>query len=163
MNGLREMLRRFRSAGAPGAPTAGAVPADRRGEQAAELVPVFALLDEAQAQAREIRARGNASAAEIQAAATRESQAVIRNARERAALVREESRQQAFALAEAQSAAMIARAQAEAEAIRHRAMPRVTDFVQRIVAEAIARLRTEDEPDGPSSTHQALMGARRIL
>jgi len=163
MSGLHGTLQRFRSAGAPGPPTAGAVPADRQAEEAAELVPVFALLDEAQLEAREIRAHGDASAAEIRATAVCEAEAVVQEALDRAVSVRDESRQQARALAEARVEAMLAGAREEAAAIGRRARQRIDECVRRIVAEAVAQLGGGDEPAGQPSADEAPIRVRRIL
>jgi hypothetical protein len=55
MPSTRDLLQRFRPAGAPGAATASGVPADRVAERDAELAPVFARLADPVAQAARIR------------------------------------------------------------------------------------------------------------
>jgi signal transduction histidine kinase len=63
MPGLRELLSRFRAAGAPGAPGAAGVPVDRRTGVTAELEPVFAALAETTAECERLRA-GSATEAQ---------------------------------------------------------------------------------------------------
>lgn len=55
MASTRDLLQRFRPAGAPGAATATGVPADRVEERDVELEPVFRLLEDAVAEAARIR------------------------------------------------------------------------------------------------------------
>lgn len=54
MPSTRDLLQRFRPAGAPGAATATGVPVDRVDERAAELAGVFALLEETVSQAERV-------------------------------------------------------------------------------------------------------------
>ncbi|WFR71239.1 hypothetical protein P9209_18700 [Prescottella defluvii] len=68
----RDLLRRFRPAGTPGAAASAGVPADRVAELSAELAPVLSRLDEA-----------GQRAAEIRAAAERDAQAIRVEADER--------------------------------------------------------------------------------
>lgn len=142
MAGLREALLRFRPVGAPGAPTSGAVPADRAGEQAAELAPVFALLDEAEAEARAVRSQGDADAAAIREEAARRAESIIRDARGRAPAERERAAGAARAQAEADSAALLREAHARAESLRARAGPRVHEYVEQFVARTAQQLMT---------------------
>lgn len=65
----RDFLERFRPAGTPGALAARGVPADRVAELAAELAPVFALLEPVQQQSAAIRARAQAEADQRRTAA----------------------------------------------------------------------------------------------
>ena len=51
----RDFLERFRPAGTPGAAAQGGVPADRIADTAAELEPVFMMLDDVHAEAARIR------------------------------------------------------------------------------------------------------------
>ena len=55
MPGVRDLLYRFRPAGAPGPPSAAAVPADRVADRVAELAPVFALLAETETRCAVLR------------------------------------------------------------------------------------------------------------
>ena len=140
MAGLREALLRFRPGGAPGAPTSGAAPADRAGEQAAELAPVFALLNEAEAEARAIRSQGEADAAAIREEAAHRAESIIRDARGRAPAERERAAGAARVQAEADSVALLREAHLRAESLRARAGPRVHEYVERLVAQTAERL-----------------------
>jgi regulator of protease activity HflC (stomatin/prohibitin superfamily) len=62
MPGLRELLSRFRAAGAPGAPGVAGMPVDRRADVTAELEPVFAALAATTAECERLRADGAAEA-----------------------------------------------------------------------------------------------------
>lgn len=158
MAGLRDVLQRFRPVAVPGAPTGGAVPADRASEQAAELAPVFALLDETEAEARAIRVRGDAEAAEIRQEAARRAEAILRDARARAAQEREHAASQARSQAEIDCAALVHLARARAQSLTARAEPRVREYAEQIVARTAAQLvspqphpaRGPSEPGAPS-------------
>lgn len=72
MPALRDLLQRFRPAGAPGAPAAVGVPVDRRARAELELEPVFVALASAMRTSGEIRRVAAALAeAQIVAASTR--------------------------------------------------------------------------------------------
>lgn len=62
MPSARDLLQRFRPAGAPGPATATGVPADRVEERASELDPLFRLLEDAVAEAARIRSEADAEA-----------------------------------------------------------------------------------------------------
>lgn len=132
----RDLLRRFRPAGAPGAAAAAGVPADRINELAAELEPVLVRLAEAQQLAHDLRARGRT-----------EADAITRDARERAGsliaaarAVVEAERAAAAArlteLADSEAAAALASAERDAVIVRGRAAERMPAYVDRAVATA---------------------------
>ena len=99
MPSTRDLLQRFRPAGAPGAATATGVPVDRNDERAAELAGVFALLEETVAEAERVRV------------------AVATQARER----RDRAREQALA--------KVAQARLDAEAMRTKAVAEARDAI----------------------------------
>lgn len=138
MASTRDLLQRFRPAGAPGAATATGVPADRVQERDVELAPVFELLTETVTEAARIR-REAATEAERRRQRAREA-AVARIAEAR--LEAESIRAQAVAQAQ-QTVTVTAGTSAEsardnARAIRERARR----TLEADVAEVVSRVRT---------------------
>ncbi len=84
----RDLLQRFRLAGAPGAPAAPGVPADRAAEVAAELAPVLALLADDDERAGRIRADAEQEAALRRRRAEERARADLDAARRDATAVR---------------------------------------------------------------------------
>ena len=76
----RDLLQRFRPAGAPGTAATAGVPADRVAELSAELEPVLALLDEVTEVAGRIRAEGTRDAARVRAAAGERARTLVATA-----------------------------------------------------------------------------------
>ena len=148
---VRGILRRFKPAGAPGAAIGAAVPADRTAEHEAELQPLFASLEDAEAEAHAIRARAAAEAAEIRQEARRRADSILEEAAERATREQAAAERQARAAAEQSSAALLDQAHARAESLRVHAQPRVQEFVDRIVTEiADTLLGTSDRVQPPA-------------
>src|SRR5690242_3130875 len=112
---IRELFRRFRPAGTPGA--AVAVPDDPARRNAVELDPVFAALAAANTAAGVIRAAAERKAAQRERSAADEAARITGTARRDARIVRDE----AFAAAQDEirrtGAALIATARADAAAI----------------------------------------------
>jgi hypothetical protein len=147
MVALREVLSRFRSAGVPGA-LAGAVPADREAGRDAELEPVFGALDGAEAEARGIRARAAEQAEAIRAEGARRAEAIVREAVARAPDECEQAARRTRLDTDEYCATVIERSRTRAESVRSRAEPRLRALVDRIVAEAAARLRPREPGPG---------------
>jgi hypothetical protein len=141
MVALREVLSRFRPVAAPGAPTGAAVPADRAAVRDAELKPVFASLDDAEAGARGIRDQAAVEAAAIRAGGARQADALLREALERAPGERERAARQVRLEADEYCAAVFESSSARIDSMNARAGPRVEAFVGEAVAEVAARLR----------------------
>ncbi|HZP51330.1 hypothetical protein [Actinocrinis sp.] len=132
---VRGILRRFKPAGAPGAAIGAAVPADRTAEHDAELQPLFASLEDAEAEAHQLRARAAAEAADIRQEARRRAESIVEEAAERATLEQEKAERQARTAAEQSSAALLDQARSHAESLRVHAEPRVQEYVDRFVGE----------------------------
>ena len=81
MSRVRDVLHRFRPSGAPGAATAAGVPVDRAVEAAAELEPVFALLEETQRECADILDRAGLDAAATRARDAERARAVLASGR----------------------------------------------------------------------------------
>jgi hypothetical protein len=74
---VRDVLHRFRPSGSPGAATAAGVPADRAGELAAELEPVFALLADTERECANILENAREGEAEIRARDAERARGVV--------------------------------------------------------------------------------------
>lgn len=72
----RDLLERFRPAGAPGGATAAGMPADHPADVAAELASLFAALAPTQRECEAIVAAGNAEAAELTARSVEQARAL---------------------------------------------------------------------------------------
>ena len=87
---VRDLLERFRPAGAPGAATSTGVPSDRVAELADELGPVLSLLADTERECARIRQEGDDVAARVQADAVARAAATLAGARDRAEEARAE-------------------------------------------------------------------------
>ena len=87
---VRDILERFRPAGAPGAATSTGVPSDRVAELSAELGPVLTLLSDTERETARIRREGDDVAARVRADAAARAAATISAARDRAEAARAE-------------------------------------------------------------------------
>jgi hypothetical protein len=132
--GARDLLRRFRPAGTPGAAARPGVPVDRAAEAAAELAPVLARLAGVQAECGRLREQARRDAEELRQRAREQAAALVAAARERAAGERAEAAARARAGADAESARQVAEAERQATALRELAERRLPDYVARVVA-----------------------------
>ncbi len=130
----RDLLRRFRPAGTPGAAASTGVPADRVAELSAELAPVLSRLDDAREQADEIRAAAERDAQAIRADATEQAGARIADADRRVQEERAAAAARASRRAADDAARILERAADEAAMIRARGRERIPALVDRIVA-----------------------------
>jgi hypothetical protein len=80
---VRDVLHRFRPSGTPGAATAAGVPVDRAVELAAELAPVFALLEETERECAQVLDRAGHDAAGARARDAERVAAVVASGRAR--------------------------------------------------------------------------------
>jgi hypothetical protein len=128
---VRDLLYRFRPAGAPGAASSAGVPVDRGADLAAELDPVFARLAATERECAEIVAAAHGAADARRAQAAQQARACVATARERldderaaAAAVRRSGGPEADALDDSQ---------AEVSEVRRRADERMGTYVDRVV------------------------------
>lgn len=130
---VRDILYRFRPAGAPGAAGEAGVPVDRAADLAAELEPLFAQLADTEAECAALveQARGNAVRRRARDAKSAES--VVAVAREHADVERAAAATVARQLDQPGLASVLVAAQAEAEALRLRAAARIPVEVARVV------------------------------
>jgi uncharacterized membrane protein YccC len=148
----RDVLYRFRPAGAPGAASATGVPADRVADLTAELQPLFAELTRTERECADIIARAGLAAAQVHAQAMDRAAGLVPVARERVdgeraaavARVRERGAQE--------SAAALAAAEQDAAQVHRRAEERMASFVDSVLAsvgELVDTLMGEPVADPP--------------
>jgi hypothetical protein len=87
---VRDLLERFRPAGAPGAATPAGVPSDRAAALSDELGPVLALLADVEEECARIRREGDELAARVRADAAARAAATLAGGRDRAEAARAE-------------------------------------------------------------------------
>ena len=141
---LRDFLDRFRPAGAPGAAARTGVPADRSRELAAELGPMLALLEGADAERERIIVQARRDAGQLMTAARAEAAAITADAGQRAQAARDEAARRMLALAKDEVASTVARAEREAERTRELARQRMPSLVDRAV-DLIWQLQAEED------------------
>ena len=152
MPGLRDLLSRFRAAGAPGAPGAAGTPVDRRAGVAVELEPVFAALAETDAECERLRL-GSAA----------DGQRCIEGAGKRAAVIVAQAQGAVQAERAAAMSRMRRRAETDLAVIEQRSRVAAEEIVRRaeqqlpgLVDEVVARVRRDVEALG----HDHGAGAR---
>jgi hypothetical protein len=134
MSRARDLLYRFRPAGAPGAASAAGVPVDRNTELAAEFGELFGRLDETERGCAEIRDRARNDAAEIQARYAERARSVVAAASQRADAERAGAAAVVREGAEADGAKDVAAAEQAAAALRERAARRMAAYVERLAS-----------------------------
>ena len=132
---VRDLLYRFRPAGAPGPASAAAVPADRAADRAAELAPVFALLAETETRCASLREDAAREAQGRRGRALDTARSLVADAEARAPSERADAAARVAAAAAGESAATIGAAQVEAERLLDRAADRTPAWVTRVVGE----------------------------
>lgn len=138
---LRDLLDRFRPVGAPGAPSAVGVPADRSRELTAELDPVFTALAPVEGECADLRVAATATAEQRRSTAARQAESVRADARARALAVRAEAAAEAQQGALAEAAALRARAEQQQQALRARAADQMPAFVEQVLTAVRAQIQ----------------------
>ncbi len=150
MPSTRDLLQRFRPAGAPGAATATGVPADRSDERASELAGVFALLESTVAEAERIRDDATAQAQQRRDRSRKQGLATVAQARLDAEVLRTQT------VAQARDAIAVARRQTSEAAeqrgqeIEHEAVQTRNQDVILIVAAVRDLVVGPDQLEDPS-------------
>lgn len=144
----RDFLERFRPAGTPGAAAQGGVPADRIADTAAELEPVFMMLDDVQAEAARILRCAVEHADAIRQDAGRQAAEMVSEAQAQAEAARADAAARSRGLAVTDNTAMAAERDRELEDLRARAAGRMPDYTDRVLAAARALLEEFCEPSG---------------
>lgn len=136
----RRFLERFRPVGTPGAAAARGVPADRVAELAAELAPVFDLLEPTQKQSNAIRAQADDEADRRRAEALAGADAKVGAARRRAESERAATAAGLARSADVEAAQILAGARRDADAVREAAARRLPDLAAAARSVMLARL-----------------------
>lgn len=144
MAGIRDLLSRFRPAGAPGPAGAAGVPVDRRQALAAELAPVFAALAPVEAECERLRDGARRAAAAREAAAAEQARVMVAQARNEAPAQRAAAAAAVQEAAAAELAQLEANAAAEAEEVRRQTAQRLPGLVAQVVARVRADLAALD-------------------
>jgi len=131
---LRDILDRFRPAGAPGAAGAAGVPADRVAESTAELAPLFTALAATETECAAIRDAGRADAAKIRQTYADRADATVAAARTRTAAERATALTEITRRSDTEAADARARADREAADLRAAMAVRLPGFVDHAVA-----------------------------
>jgi flagellar biosynthesis/type III secretory pathway protein FliH len=153
--GVRDLLDRFRPAGAPGPAGAAGVPADRRESAAAELAPVFTALDEVEQECDRLRRAAAQAAAERRAAAAEQARAIVARARNEAGAERAAAAARVREDTAAELAQVAASAAAEADEVRRRGAQRLPQLLSQVVERVHADLAALNgaagtKPPGPA-------------
>ncbi len=146
MPGLRDVLQRFRPAGAPGAATAAGVPADRRADVTAELEPVFAALADIQQECARVGADGAQRASRLRTEAAEESRTILVRARGEITAERARAVAERVHDAEQELAGIDATADRNAAEVRRRTARLLPGLVEQVVERVRAEL-AEVAPD----------------
>lgn len=133
MPGVRDVLARFRPAGAPGAATPAGVPADRRADLTRELEPVFAALAATHRECVALRRAAETTASKTVARAQERARAMAARAESDADADRARAAAQARAQGEAEVAEIAETAAREAERVRRQAEDLMPALVDRLV------------------------------
>ena len=107
----------------------GGVPASVGGELAAELAPVFAVLDTLEREAEELRRRSGAASARHLYDVEEDAQSILAGAREQAESERDDALAAGLQAADAEAARIVARAEQDARRIRETGEQRLPGFV----------------------------------
>ncbi|HEU5161042.1 MAG TPA: hypothetical protein VFU43_28855 [Streptosporangiaceae bacterium] len=148
MPGMRDFLQRFRPAGASGA-AAAAVPADRRVALAAELEPVFALFTDVEDERRRLLDQADQEARSIRATGRAQATALIARARAQADAERAAAATDVREATAAHDADLLDTARQEAAVVRRTAAARLPALVAEAV-ETVRALAGEDDGGGPA-------------
>jgi hypothetical protein len=148
----RDLLHRFRPAGAPGSAGPRGVPADRAVELVDELAPVFARLEDTERACDLVRARADADAAALAARCAEQARTILAQADADAGAERADAAARLLAAVRTEHATTLAAAEGEAAAVRRRAAARQAVVVDRVVAEVAALIGELDlrQPTGPA-------------
>lgn len=138
----RDFLGRFRPAGAPGAASPRGVPTDRAAAAAAELEPLFALLDEINAEVDRVHRDATDEVAELRARGGDEAEHILTRAGTDSAAVSATAAESVRAAAGTSESELDARHRADLGALRTRIGNRMPDYLDRVVTQARAVLTT---------------------
>lgn len=146
MASLRDTLDRFRPAATPGAPGRRGVPVDRAAERESELAALFAVLEETEQVAAQIRQRAVAEADRIRLDARQRAEALAADARVRVEALRAGAAAHARTAADRERERALLAAENVTGQVRHLAGQRLPALVAK--ATALARIELDATPSG---------------
>lgn len=144
---VRDLLHRFRPAGAPGVASSTGVPADRGADLAAELEPLFALLVATERECADILGSAHQEAGESRARDAEQARRTVAAARERLDAERAAATAQALRRREPDAGDALAAPEREVVELRRRASERMPTYVDRVVASVRALIGEEPRVD----------------
>lgn len=155
---VRDLLYRFRPAGAPGGAGPTGVPVDRPAELAHELEPVFAALADVERECDDVLAAARREAEALRARAAEHARALVAHAHARVDAERAAAAAQVRRRAERESDDTLTRARRSAVELRQAAEAMMPSFVGRVVARAGSAVRTpaDDQPGGGSAEERPI-------
>lgn len=130
---LRDLLDRFRPAGAPGQATSAGVPVDRRAGLSTEVAPIFAALAPVLAECERIREAARVEARRREAEARRRAQAIVAQARMESEAERAAAAAAVRARVTSENEQTLTRAREAARAVREEGERRRPARVARVV------------------------------
>ena len=131
---VRDLLYRFRPAGAPGSASATGVPVDRTADRAAELLPLIERLAETERQRELIREQAQRDADAIRARHTEVARSVAATASDDVVAERARAATQVRQQADRLAAAALMDARQEASQVQRRAAQRMPAYLARVVS-----------------------------
>jgi hypothetical protein len=143
---VSDLLQRLRPVGAPGAAGPVAVPTHAEDLVAAELAPLFDALEPVAAECEAIRSAAAKSAAEEIAAAEREAELLVADARSRAPAERAAAAARIRQTADAAADALTADAEATAALVTVRGRERLEELTDLIITHLRATITAGGEP-----------------
>ncbi len=146
---IRDVLYRFRPAGAPGQASAAGVPADRAADLAAELEPLFARLAPVERARADLLESARSDAAAVRAEAATGAERMLARAREQVGAERADAAGAARARVRSDTADLIAAAQAEAVRLRGRTELITPGQVEHVLASVRSLIGSGELPTGP--------------
>lgn len=146
---VRDLLHRFRPAGAPGPAGRVGVPADRVAESATELEPLFAELAGTEQECLRILEQAKQDADEIRDQGLQQAQALTAAARRNAASTRASTAAQRAEEAESEAQAESRAAEADVGAVQRHAADAMATYVDAVVTQVTTMI------DGPLVTTAA--------
>jgi hypothetical protein len=134
MPDTRDLLRRFRRVAAPpGRAAAATVPVDRSSELSVELAPVFAAMDEIDAEIARVEREGEEDAARIRDEGRAAAERILADGRERAEAARADAAASRRRSREDEIDTMLSEAERQARRIAEGADGRIQDGVSRVL------------------------------
>jgi cell division septum initiation protein DivIVA len=151
MSRVRDVLYRFRPVGAPGAASAAGVPVDRGADLAAELGPLFDLLADTERTCAGIVERAERDAAEVRARDVAHAREIVSSARARVDATRVDAAARIVQRDEAGRTDALAAAQRDAAELHDRAAERIPSYVGLVVASVDGLIGDEGRVDEPAA------------